>query len=158
LQTSDREDSLRLRKLSVDIHHYETDSVFHHFLKRLESTLHATGGVGIAASQVGIKRNVFLFMRVEMPDEPIVVAINPRIIAKADTLVCFERDGCLSVPNFRGYSARYPWIEVTYFNPKGEKITEKLTGYNRPNNFTNIIFQHEYDHTKGILFSDRLCE
>ena len=158
LQITNQEDSIRLRALSVNIRNYENDSVFQHFIKRLKSTLHATGGVGIAASQVGIKRNVFLFMRIELPDEPIVVAINPRIIATPDTTICFRNDGCLSIPRIRGNSTRYPWIEVEYFNLKGEKITEKLIGYNRPNNFTNIIFQHEYDHTKGVWFIDRLCE
>ncbi|MCL2682890.1 MAG: peptide deformylase [Bacteroidales bacterium] len=158
LQITNKEDSLGLRALCADVHNYKNDSVFRHFIKRLERTLHAEQGVGIAASQVGIKRNVFLFMRVDSPDEPIVVAINPRITATSDTTICFVGDGCLSIPDFRGNSIRYPWIKVEYFNPKGEKITEKLIGYNRPNNFTNIIFQHEYDHTKGVFFTDKLCE
>ncbi|MDR0437876.1 MAG: peptide deformylase [Bacteroidales bacterium] len=158
LQITERDDSLVLRSLCVDMRNYENDSVFLHFIKRLKSTLIAAGGVGIAASQVGLKRNVFLFTRIDLPDEPVVVAINPRIVAMSDTIICFEHDGCLSVVGFRGHSVRYPWIEVEYFNMKGEKITEKLTGYNRPNDFTNIIFQHEYDHTKGVFFTDKLCE
>lgn len=158
LQTTNLEDSLLLRSMSVDIYNFENDSVFHHFVKRLKVSLYAAGGVGIAASQVGILRNVFLFRRMELPDMPIVVVINPRIIAKSDTTVCFLHDGCLSVPVIRGETVRYTWIEVEYFNLYGEKITEKLIGYDRPSNFSNIIFQHEYDHLRGILFFDRFCE
>ncbi|MDR2834734.1 MAG: peptide deformylase, partial [Bacteroidales bacterium] len=67
-------------------------------------------------------------------------------------------DGCLSIPDFSGNSQRYPWVEVEYLNQNGEKITEKLTGYSRLTSFTAVIFQHEYDHLRGTLFIDKLCE
>jgi peptide deformylase len=156
LQTDVLEDSLLLRKASTDLQNYANDSVLLHLINRLESTMRATGGIGIAASQVGIRRNVFLFVRIDAPGMPVEVAINARIVEKSDSVVCFVHDGCLSVPDVRGGSARYSWIEVEYFNPQGEKISERLAGYTIPN-FTNIIFQHEYDHTKGILFIDRPC-
>ena len=158
LQVTNRQDSVFLRKACSDLKNFVGDSTFHLLLARLKTTLEAENGVGIAAPQVGVSKNLFLFMRLDSPDTSIQVAVNPKIIRHSDTPVCFERDGCLSIPNRRGNSLRYKWIEVEYLNEKGEKIRERLEGYQRPNDFTAVIFQHEYDHTRGILFTDRGCE
>ena len=158
LQVTDKQDSIMLRNTCSYLKNYATDSTFHLLVARLKTTLEAENGVGIAAPQVGISKNLFLFMRLDSPDQPIQVAVNPKIVQHPDTLVCFERDGCLSIPDCSGNSLRYPWIEVEYFNEKGAKVRERLEGYSRRDSFTAIIFQHEYDHTQGILFTDRLCE
>lgn len=126
-------------------------------INRLKMTLEEEQGVGIAAPQVGINRNLFLFVRVDKPGEPIDVAINPRIVNHPKETVCFERDGCLSIPGISGNSIRYPWVEVEYTNEQGQRIKERLEGYSRLNNFVAIIFQHEYDHLQGVLFTDKLC-
>jgi peptide deformylase len=158
LQTDNKQDSIFLRQPSTDLKNFTNDTIFHLLIARLKTTLDAENGVGIAASQIGISKNIFLFMRLDLPEQPVQVVVNPRIIQHSDTLVCFERDGCLSVPDRRGNSTRYAWLEVEYFNEKGERIQERLSGYCRSNTFTAIIFQHEFDHTRGILFTDRLCE
>ena len=158
LQVTEKQDSILLRKTSSNIKNFAKDPVFHLLVERLKKTLEVERGVGIAAPQVGISKNLFLFMRLDLPDNPIQVAVNPKIVDHPDTTVCFERDGCLSVSGISGNSVRYPWIDVEYQNEKGEKIRERLEGYSRQNTFTAIIFQHEYDHTRGILFTDRLCE
>jgi peptide deformylase len=158
LQITDKQDSVVLRTPCNNLKNFATDSTFHLLIARLKKTLEAEDGVGIAAPQVGISKNLFLFMRLDLPDKPVQVAVNPKIILHPDTTVCFERDGCLSIPNRSGNSVRYPWIEVEYFNEKGEKIRERLEGYHRQKTFTAVIFQHEYDHTRGILFTDKLCK
>jgi peptide deformylase len=158
LQITDRQDSLVLRTPCVDVKNFANDSTFHLLIERLKTTLSIENGVGIAAPQVGISKNIFLFMRLDLPDKPVCLAVNPKIINYPDTTVCFERDGCLSIPDFSGNSVRYPWIDVEYNNEKGELIRERLEGYSRLNTFTAVIFQHEYDHTKGVLFIDKLCE
>jgi peptide deformylase len=158
LQITDKQDSVVLRTPCTDIRNFANDSTFHLLVERLKTTLREENGVGIAAPQVGISKNLFLFMRLDLPDEPVFVAVNPKIVNHPDTTVCFERDGCLSIPDRSGNSVRYPWIDVEYLNEKGEKIRERLEGYSRRNTFTAVIFQHEYDHTKGVLFIDKLCE
>jgi len=158
LQVTDRQDSVLLRRPGSDLKNFASDPAFHLLLARLKATLEAENGVGIAAPQVGISKNLFLFLRLDSPDKPVQVVVNPKIIRHPETSVCFERDGCLSVSGRSANSIRYPWIEVEYFNEKGEKVQERLEGYNRRDTFTAIIFQHEYDHTKGILFTDKLCE
>jgi peptide deformylase len=158
LQITDRQDSLLLRHPCVDIKNFANDSTFQLLVARMKKTLEIENGVGIAAPQVGISKNLFLFLRLDLPDNPVHVVVNPKIIHHPDTTVCFERDGCLSIPDRSGNSVRYPWIDVEYRNEKGEKIRERLEGYSRQNTFSAVIFQHEYDHTKGILFTDKLCK
>jgi peptide deformylase len=158
LQITNRQDSVLLRKSCDDLKNFAADSTFHLLIARMKKTLEVEKGVGIAAPQVGISKNLFLFMRLDLPDKPVHVVVNPKIVNHPDTTVCFERDGCLSIPGRSGNSVRYPWIDVEYRNEKGEKIRERLTGYSRQNSFTAVIFQHEYDHTKGILFTDKLCK
>ncbi|MDR2680720.1 MAG: peptide deformylase [Tannerella sp.] len=158
LQITDRQDSVLLRTPCGKVRNFAGDPAFRLLIERLKTTLEAENGAGIAAPQVGISKSVFLFMRTDLPGLPVHVAVNPRIVNHPDTTVCFERDGCLSIPDRSGNSVRYPWIDVEYWNEKGEKVRERLDGYSRRNSFTAIIFQHEYDHTKGVLFTDKLCE
>jgi hypothetical protein len=55
---------------------------------RLKKTLEVENGVGIAAPQVGISKNIFLFMRLDLPDKPVHVAVNPKIVHHPDTTIC----------------------------------------------------------------------
>jgi peptide deformylase len=151
------EDSLVLRKKCSDIDVSKNKKELALLIERMKATMEAESGVGIAAPQVGISKNIFLFTRLDQPDFPVVAAINPKIINHPEETICFENDGCLSIPGVAGNSIRYPWIEVEYTNEKGELIKEKQEGYSRSGNFTGIIFQHEYDHLQGILFTDKLC-
>jgi peptide deformylase len=158
LQITDRQDSAVLRTLCRDVENFAGDATLALFIERLKTTLIASEGVGIAAPQVGVAKNIFLFMRLDLPDTPVITVINPTIVSRSDTTVCFVRDGCLSIPDFRGNSVRYPWVEVEYFDEQGKLIRERLEGFRREDTFTAVIFQHEYDHTRGVLFIDKLCE
>ncbi|MDR3134092.1 MAG: peptide deformylase [Prevotellaceae bacterium] len=157
LQITDPQDAVRLRTPCGNVENFAGDSTLALLIARLKTTLIAENGVGIAASQVGVLKNIFLFMRLDLPGAPVTVAINPEIINRPDTTVCFDRDGCLSIPGISGNSVRYPWVEVEYSNEQGECFRERLEGYSRQGVFTAVIFQHEYDHTRGILFIDKLC-
>ncbi|MDR1810075.1 MAG: peptide deformylase [Prevotella sp.] len=158
LKITDKQDSMLLRTPCADLENFVGDSTFLLLIERMKTTLREENGVGIAAPQVGLSRNVFLFIRLDLPDEPVAVAVNPRIVNHPDTLVCFERDGCLSIPDRQGNSLRYPWIDVEYIDEQGRLVRERLEGYSRRNTFSAVIFQHEYDHTRGVLFIDKLCE
>jgi peptide deformylase len=160
LQTTDPVDSLILRMSSSDILNPDSiaeDEALQLLISRLRITMDQAGGVGIAAPQVGVLKNVFLFMRVDLPESPVQVVINPRIISHATETICFERDGCLSIPNKSGNSERYPWIDVEFWDEKGEFHREHLEGFSRRGNFAAIIFQHEWDHLHGVLYIDKEC-
>lgn len=159
LQTDNQKDSLFLRKKSIDVDakNIATNKDLQLLIDRLQMTLAVESGVGIAAPQVGIGRNLFLFLRIDQKGMPVQVAINPRIVGHSAETFLFERDGCLSVPELSGTTNRYRWVDVEYYDDNGTLIKERLSGGSRGADFTGVIFQHEYDHLQGILFTDRLA-
>jgi peptide deformylase len=108
-------------------------------------------GIGIAAPQVGINRNLFWVQRFDKPGEPFEFYINPKIIWRSE-LLRKGMEGCLSIPEDRGDVYRNYTIKITYFDLKGNFNEEIVEG------FTAVIFQHEEDHLNGILFTDRITE
>ena len=161
LLITSKADSLFLRSKSVNVDNpsqIAQDKDLQLFIDRLELTMAVEVGVGIAAPQVGLGRNIFLFMRMDKPERNVEVAINPKITKYSEETVCFQGDGCLSIPEISGNTLRHTWIDVEYYNRQGQLVRERLSGSSRRENFTGVIFQHEFDHLQGILFTDRLCE
>lgn len=158
LKVTNKQDSLFLRSSSKDLDLSRDKEDIALLIARLKVTMAVESGVGIAAPQVGIGRNLFLFTRIDHPDKIVVAAINPKIVNHPEETVCFERDGCLSIPDISGNSIRYPWVDVEYTNENGVLVKERLSGYSRQGNFTGVIFQHEADHLQGVLFIDKLCD
>lgn len=109
----------------------------------------ANPGVGIAGPQVGINRNVFWLQRFDKPGSPFEFLINP-VILKSSVLTRRGGEGCLSIPDERGTVLRSYALLVEYYTLDGIKHTDMLE------DFTAVIFQHEYDHLRGILFTDRI--
>lgn len=157
LKVTDQQDSIFLRQKCSDIENINESEDLQLLIGRLKTTMAAESGVGIAAPQVGIGRNIFLFTRIDKANYPVIVAINPKIVNHPEETICFERDGCLSIPGISGNSIRYPWVDVEYTDENGNLVQERLEGYSRESDFTGIIFQHEFDHLQGILFTDKLC-
>lgn len=157
LLTTNEQDYQFLRQKCSDVDNIVGNKDLQLLIERMKATMDIESGVGIAAPQVGIAKNIFLFTRIDQPDYPVVAAINPKIINHSEETICFERDGCLSIPETSGNSVRYSWVEVEYTNEDGKLVREVLEGYSRADNFTGVIFQHEYDHLQGILFTDKLC-
>ncbi len=108
-------------------------------------TLEATGGVGLAAPQVG--KSIQLL--VAAFEEQRVALCNPVITAKEGELIGAE--GCLSLPGFVGMNIRRAaHIEVEALDPQGTPVAVSAEGM-----FARIL-QHEIDHLHGILFLDHL--
>ena len=110
-------------------------------------TMYAENGVGLAANQVGILKQIF----VTSPDQEKgkeLVFFNPRIIKKQGVIKEFE--GCLSVPELYEPVKRSKRVWIRAMNMKGETVEVKGEG------LLSRIFQHEIDHLNGILFVDRL--
>jgi peptide deformylase len=131
------------------------DSDCQDLIDSLIATVQASHGVGIAAPQVAQSLRLFIVAshpNPRYPHAPIMpptAMINPRILSVSqETVKGWE--GCLSVPNLRGFVPRHQWIEVEYLDRNGQHIRQILT------DFVARIFQHEYDHLEGILFLDRL--
>ncbi len=119
-------------------------------------------GVGIAAPQVGVNKRMFAINAVDFLDENhtkyLFAVINPTIIQKSKEMTYLPGgEGCLSVdrPTDGLVTPRHYAItaKCSIFDFKTNKIktvTLKLEGY------PAIVFQHEYDHLDGILYTDKM--
>lgn len=151
---TDRSDSLLLRSKSQDVIPDEKDIILQKLIKRMVTTVQdsATRGVGIAAPQVGILKNVIWVQRFDKEGEPFEYYINPKII-KYSALKQDCREGCLSIPIIKDTTKTRAYaILLEYDKLDKSHHTEMVEG------FTAVIFQHEIDHLNGILFTDRLLE
>jgi len=111
-----------------------------------------SGGVGVAAPQVGLSRRLVALQRQDKRDKPFEVYANLRIIEYKGEKQR-GREGCLSVPDKRGWVERYRDIRVQYTIPETLEVkTERIKG------FTAVIFQHECEHLDGSLYIDKCDE
>lgn len=114
-------------------------------------TMYARNGVGLAAPQIGISRQLCVIdPNAGKEDEPArtIVLINPRIIERSGEVRCEE--GCLSVPGYYAEVQRSAHIIIHSDTPDGGEMELVAT------DFLAIICQHEMDHLTGNLFLDRI--
>ncbi|WP_433605013.1 peptide deformylase [Dactylosporangium sp. CA-139114] len=115
------------------------------------ASMYAARGVGLAANQIGVDRQVFVY---DCPDADDVRQVghivNPVLQPLSEPADGDE--GCLSVPGPRGALPRAAVATVTGQDRDGNPITVTGTGY-----FARCL-QHETDHLNGVLYVDRLPE
>ena len=120
-----------------------------------EAILSQDDAVAVAAPQIGILKRVFAisgrvfdnFEKKENP-HPDLIFINPEIIKSSkDKKIMTE--GCLSVRYLYGKIRRASRVTLRAYDEKGQKIERGASG------LLAQIFQHETDHLKGVLFTDR---
>ncbi len=124
-------------------------------IEQMVDLLQRSNGVGIAAPQVGVSRRLLIVASHPNPRYPHAPhmeptpMINPQIIGyRGERKKDWE--GCLSLPDVRGLVPRYSAVEVSYCDRYGQRQRQILTG------FVARIFQHEFDHLEGKVFTDRL--
>jgi len=111
-------------------------------------------GVGLAAPQIGINKDMLaIYFKDENGIEHQYGFMNPRIIGESVRLAYLEGgEGCLSVDTEHpGYIYRSYKVTFRAYNIVTNKEEERSF-----NGYEAIIFQHEYDHLKGILFYDHI--
>lgn len=131
---------------------------FKALLSDMYDTMKVEGGIGIAAPQINISKQVTL---IELPansqqygtlqSSPLFVIINPEITIIDPELQGFW-EGCLSVPGLRGFVERPRMVQIDYTDEFGEQkqiIAE---------DFLATVFQHELDHLFGKLYIDRITD
>lgn len=151
LQVTVQEDLKVLQTVSADVS--LKDEALQLLTQRMYATVKDTAnpGVGIAAPQVGINKNVIWVQRFDKPGEPFEVYLNPKITWRS-ALMRKGTEGCLSIQDIRGDVLRNYTIKISYYGLDGKHHHEMVEG------FTAVIFQHETDHLLGILFTDRLAQ
>ena len=119
----------------------------------MKDTLETYRGIGLAAPQVGVLKNIIIVDCSKIADDDPVThkpyeMINPKILEKSGKFLFTE--SCLSINGYYTEVERSSKIKVQYFNRKGEeKILEA-------NGLLSGCIQHELDHLLGVLFVDRL--
>lgn len=112
--------------------------------KDLEKLMKENGGIGLAATQCGISKQLF----VVATSKGAATFINPKITKKSLKKTT-EQEGCLSIPGIIGMVKRSQKIVVETTDLDGKRYTVKAQGL-----FARVI-QHEYDHLQGVLFIDK---
>jgi peptide deformylase len=100
-------------------------------------------GVGLAANQIGVDKQVFVY---DVGDGPSVL-LNPKIVRRRGSQLATE--GCLSVPGLQGDVRRASNVIAEGQDMDGNKVQIKAEG------LLARVFQHEIDHLNGTLFIDR---
>lgn len=131
-------------------------------IANMKETMYNAQGVGLAAPQIG--KAIRLFVIDASPfaeDEELTkeeqdslkdfnkVFINAQIIEEEGNEWAFN-EGCLSIPDVREDVFRPEKVTFEYQDENFNTHTETLTG------LAARVFQHEYDHIEGILFTDKL--
>lgn len=110
----------------------------------MAETMYAASGIGLAATQVNVHERVVVIDVSETHDQ-LQVFINPEIVARSDTLKCFE-EGCLSIPGIYDKVERPDAVTVKAMDTGGNPFTLEADG------LLAVCIQHEIDHLDGKLF------
>jgi len=114
-------------------------------VERMQILMHDAQGVGLAATQLGMLRRVFVFE----PDETGAKAVvNPRLIDPSEEKETDE-EGCLSLREVRVPVERSLRVTLEGKDPAGEDVRYELEGLDAR------VVQHEVDHLDGVLIIDR---
>ncbi|PLW99350.1 MAG: peptide deformylase [Marinilabiliales bacterium] len=148
------EDSIILRKPSIDVIPDQNDTILDKLIDRMYATVNDPNnpGVGIAAPQVGINRKIIWVERQDKTGSPFEVYLNPKIV-QVSAVTNSQQEGCLSIPNptISGNVER-PWsIYLEYTTPDGTDTSEVIM-----HQYVSRIFQHEIDHLYGIFYTDHI--
>jgi len=108
-------------------------------------TMYATGGVGLAAPQVGVSLRVAV---IEIPGDETIVLVNPEVVKRSGEAEVTE--GCLSVPGYRGDIKRSEKVTVKALDRSGKEFRIKGDG------LLAEALEHEIDHLNGTLYIDHL--
>ena len=110
---------------------------------KMAKTMRQANGIGLAGPQVGVQFKVFV---IDIPS--IIACFNPKIIEYSEKEIILP-EGCLSFPNLYMGISRPEWIEAEWQTYNGKTKTRRLSG------LSGRIFQHEFDHLDGILFTSK---
>ncbi|MFY9342551.1 MAG: peptide deformylase [Planctomycetota bacterium] len=114
------------------------------------AAMYEEGGVGLAASQVGIEQRLLVLNPTGDQKQAAgeLVLCNPRLTKKKGRE--YGEEGCLSFPEIRAEVERWVDITVTFQDLDGKEQTLAVDGW------LARIIQHEIDHLDGVFFVDRL--
>lgn len=118
-------------------------------VRDLAETMYAAPGVGLAATQVDVHKQVIV---VDVSDrrDSLVVLVNPEILEASG--VSDIEEGCLSVPGVYDVVERAERVKVRAYDQNGNPFTLEAQG------LLAVCIQHEMDHLKGKVFVEYLSQ
>ncbi|QGU32342.1 peptide deformylase [Thermochromatium tepidum] len=135
----------RLRQKAQPVE--QVDNRIRRLIDDMFETMYAAPGIGLAATQVNVQRQVLVIDISKEHDSPMCL-INPRILAREGTEQMEE--GCLSVPGFFETVTRAAHVSVEALDRNGNPFRLNAEG------LLAVCIQHEIDHLDGKLFVDHI--
>jgi peptide deformylase len=132
---------LRMKAKPVE----EFDDDLRRLVERMSALMLDARGVGLAATQVGILRRVFVF---SPEDDQVAAIVNPAIVRRSDEVVT-DDEGCLSLQGVLAPVERAVEVRIEGKDERGQDVGFDLEG------FPARTVQHELDHLDGVLIVDR---
>jgi peptide deformylase len=137
----------RLHKVAAPV------TVFDEPLKKLvrdmAETMYAAPGIGLAATQVDVHKQVIVLDVSERRDS-LVVLVNPEIVEA--TGISDIEEGCLSVPGVYDIVERAERVKVRAYDQNGNSFILEAQG------LLSVCIQHEMDHLQGKVFVEYLSQ
>lgn len=125
------------------------DESLKNLVRDIAETMYAAPGVGLAASQVDVHKQVIVIDVSERHDS-LVVLVNPEVVEASG--VSDIEEGCLSVPGVYDIVERAERVKVRAFDQNGKPFTLEAQG------LLAVCIQHELDHLKGKVFVEHLSQ
>ncbi len=135
----------RLHNTAVPV--TQIDDPIRRLIRDMRETMYAAPGVGLAATQVDVHKQIIV-IDISPTHDQLRVFINPQILASRGTADLEE--GCLSVPGVYDKVERAQWIRLRFMNEQGQWCELEADG------LLAVCIQHEMDHLKGKVFVDYL--
>ncbi len=130
---------------------------FQNFISDLVETMREYDGVGLAATQVHVPKQVFVFEVEDNPRYPgraaipLTVVVNP-LLKKLSEQIEEDFEGCLSIPGLVAKVPRHASLTLKGLTLDGKPLEMELSG------FAARVVQHENDHLNGIVYLDRVID
>jgi len=137
----------RLHKVAAPVTVF--DESLKNLVRDLAETMYTAPGVGLAASQVDVHKQVIVLDVSERRDS-LVVLVNPEIVEASG--VSDIEEGCLSVPGVYDIVERAERVKVRACDQNGNAFTLEAQG------LLAVCIQHEMDHLKGKVFVEYLSQ
>jgi peptide deformylase len=127
----------------------QVDDSTRQLIKDMFESMYAADGVGLAAPQIGVLKNVIVLDTTpRQPDSRPIAMVNPEILLLEGKMT--YKEGCLSVPGEAEDVDRAAFATVRYLDEQGVEQTIRVEG------LLAVAVQHETDHLRGVMFVDHI--